>query len=66
MTTEDGTITCVVSPPADAGLMAQRRDTALRQAKRLAQQFDEAIKPSGAAPIGLRSHNPASDAPIKI
>jgi hypothetical protein len=66
MTTEDGTITCVVTPPLDAGLMAQRRDAALRQAKRLAQQLDEAIKPPGAGPISLRGHHPAANAPVKI
>jgi hypothetical protein len=62
MTTEDGTITCVVTPPLDAGLMAQRRDAALRQAKRLARQLDEAIKTTPAvisAPrVAARVHVP--------
>jgi hypothetical protein len=54
MTTTDGTITCVVAPPVDEGVLAQRRDTALQLAKRLARRLDEAIKPAPVTAIGTR------------
>jgi hypothetical protein len=65
MKTEDGTITCVVTPALETGLLAQRRDVALRQAKRLAQQLDEAIRPPSGGPINLRGQHPAANMLIK-